>query len=460
MGPNGGDSQPATARPGKREVRFAATQSGGEGAQYVFDKWSDGTSGASRTFAAPTEGASYTADFGTQYLLTTAATAGGSISPATGWNDAGDVQISAIPSEGYVFTGFSGALTGTTTPQTLVLNAAKSVTANFTLLSSLSIDPAAGQYSDVVTLSATITTSSVSKGTIQFKLEGDLLGTLPVTGPGTYTLPYTIVRGAGSYSMEAVYSGEPGVAGCSSANVMTVTREDASVVLTSQNPSSPQVMVPGSTAFTITLAANIQEVADGSPGNISFAAPVSFQLVPAVGTAPISCPSTISGGGTGGTLLATAICNNVPANLYEVIVQIGGDSYAGSASSVLSVYDSSSGSVSGVGNLDRNGARAHFNVDARYLASGQVQGSVSYSEQRRTGDITVNSILLQALSVAGNTAVILGTATVNGTGPYPIRVTLVSKSAKGKSLFGLEVAKRPDLTFAPLPLSGGNVRLP
>ena len=58
---------------------------------------------------------------------------GGSIAPGSGWYNAGAVvAVSAAANSGYQFSGFSGALSGSTTPQNLTLNAPAGVTANFT----------------------------------------------------------------------------------------------------------------------------------------------------------------------------------------------------------------------------------------------------------------------------------------------------------------------------------------
>jgi hypothetical protein len=71
-------------------------------------------------------------------MLTTSAnpSSEGSINPPSGWVTAGTpVSISATATSGNQFTGFTGALTGTTTPQNLTMNAPASVTANFTVAS-------------------------------------------------------------------------------------------------------------------------------------------------------------------------------------------------------------------------------------------------------------------------------------------------------------------------------------
>jgi hypothetical protein len=112
----------------------SATQAGAAGTQYVFANWSDGGA-ASHTVTGPSSPTTYTANFTTQYQLTTAASpaAGGTISPASGgwYNSASLIAVSATANSGYTFSGFSGALTGATTPQNLTLNAPAAVTANF-----------------------------------------------------------------------------------------------------------------------------------------------------------------------------------------------------------------------------------------------------------------------------------------------------------------------------------------
>src|SRR5581483_8825694 len=119
--------------PGSSHSIAAASQAGPSGTQYVFASWSD-SGAASHSVTTPGSAASFTASFTTQYFLTTAASplAGGSISPASGWFDAGSVlSLTASPNAGYVFSSFSGAVNAASSPQSLTLNAPASVTANF-----------------------------------------------------------------------------------------------------------------------------------------------------------------------------------------------------------------------------------------------------------------------------------------------------------------------------------------
>ncbi|MFN8345100.1 MAG: T9SS type A sorting domain-containing protein [Spirosomataceae bacterium] len=110
------------------------------GTRYLFNNWSD-AGAISHSVTATTAAVTYTANFDTEYMLTTNANAAcGSITPATGYQPAGNVVVTATPAMGYTFTGFSGALTGTTNPQTLNLTAPATVTANFSIPTSVTLN--------------------------------------------------------------------------------------------------------------------------------------------------------------------------------------------------------------------------------------------------------------------------------------------------------------------------------
>ncbi len=136
----GGTISPYCPSPGclynvPAQVTVTATPSPG----YVFTGFSGGmlsglTNPQTFTMNGP---ATVIANFAQQqqyYLTTNVSPVGtGSISPASGWYNAGtQVQITATPASGYVFSGFSGALSGTTNPQNLTMNGPASVTATFT----------------------------------------------------------------------------------------------------------------------------------------------------------------------------------------------------------------------------------------------------------------------------------------------------------------------------------------
>ena len=124
-------------------ITFNQTYSAPRGGRYVFDSWVDSASATvQRTVVAPKGAATeYFARFQLRYPLTLsvqpAALAGrASIqtappSPDGFFNAATQVTITAKSPPGYTFTGFSGGLSGTQNGQTLNLNAATTVVANF-----------------------------------------------------------------------------------------------------------------------------------------------------------------------------------------------------------------------------------------------------------------------------------------------------------------------------------------
>ncbi len=128
-------------------LSVSSPQSGTTGTQYAFSSWSDGGA-QNHTITAPSASTTYTANFTTQYSLTTAVSPSGSgtITPSgTNWYNSGQsVPVSATASSGYNFTGWSGDLSGSTNPTSLTMNGPKSVTANFVAIGSLSVTPSTG----------------------------------------------------------------------------------------------------------------------------------------------------------------------------------------------------------------------------------------------------------------------------------------------------------------------------
>ena len=120
-------------------IATTSPQSGGTGIQYAWSSWSDG--GGMSHSAAPTSGTTYTASFATQYYLTMNAGTGGSVSPASGWNNNGTVvPISATASGGYAFSSWtgsgSGSYSGASSSTSVTMNGPITETATFTPLPS------------------------------------------------------------------------------------------------------------------------------------------------------------------------------------------------------------------------------------------------------------------------------------------------------------------------------------
>jgi hypothetical protein len=433
----------------------------------VFQNWNGGV----LALQTPASATTYTANYITQYYLTTGAGTGGAISPASEWANAGtSVLVTATAGAGYGFTGFTGNLTGITDPQNITMNAPHTVTANFGLITVTAVPALTVQYSDSVTLTATVSAmnsalNSAVSGSLQFSVNGaNAGGPVTVNGAGVYTVPYTITQAQGPYNVNAVFSGATaGILGSYANNGLTVSAENANVTPSANNPMAVQVSSTGGTA-SFQLTAAIQEVADGSLGDISKATPVTVKLNPLVAAPQVSCPVTTTV--ASGILTAVATCSSVPVNVYDVAIAIGGNYYTGSVDSVVSVFDPSLGAVTGGGVLSHNGVNGIFGVNVKYNKSGQAQGSVMYLEHRPGADVTLKSNSLQSMSKVGNTAVILGKATLGSAGNYTFQATAIGNGAsRSNDLFGLQVTDPtgklvPDLSFSPINLTGGNIQLP
>jgi uncharacterized repeat protein (TIGR01451 family) len=124
---------------GTTHVISVPSQQGTRSLRSNFSAWTD--SGAiSHTVTAPGSSATYTAIFTTQYPLAITSTPanGGSVtaSPTStdGYYGSGTiVTLTAVPATGYQLLNWSGDVAGTTSPKTITMSVARSVTATFSL---------------------------------------------------------------------------------------------------------------------------------------------------------------------------------------------------------------------------------------------------------------------------------------------------------------------------------------
>ena len=147
------------------------------------------------------------ADFIQQFALNVTAIGSGNVvlDPAGGLYDIGTaVTVTAAPDSGSGFTGFSGDLTGTNTPQTLTMDADKSITANFTAQfvlnlttigpATVTLTPPGGLYEAGTVVSVSVTPDS---GSYFQGFTGDLSGTATpqsITMDSDKNVTATIIR--------------------------------------------------------------------------------------------------------------------------------------------------------------------------------------------------------------------------------------------------------------------------
>jgi hypothetical protein len=320
-----------------------------------------------------------------------------------------------------------------------------------------------GQYSDATALTATITPAEA--GNVRFFVDGGSVGSVQVVG-GEATLNYLIQVDAGSHAIRADFvPTNPLYLPSSNTASLTVLPEDAAVTALASSPTAVKVTAPGGAAGPFVLQAEVVDAADGSPGNLSAFTPVSFTLVPELGGASIECAATMAVVAPG-TLRATCAFPSVPVNLYVVRTVVSGSYYAGSASSILAVFDPSLGFVTGGGIISRGGYVAEFGVHVRFNKGGQARGALLYIEHRPTGDVVLKSNALDPLVIVRNTAAIKGKATLNDRGNHQFTATVIDNGEPGRNdRFGLEVVVpsgqvEQTLSYTPVTIAGGNIQVP
>src|SRR5262249_4214875 len=117
-------------------IAYAATQMQGNNThRFTFQQWEDGSTGT-RSVTASADGATYTATFQEQYLLSRSTLGSGtiSVSPSAvdGFYNAGStVTVTAVPGAGQTLRYWLGDPVGTNPAQTIVMDQQRSATAYF-----------------------------------------------------------------------------------------------------------------------------------------------------------------------------------------------------------------------------------------------------------------------------------------------------------------------------------------
>lgn len=124
------------------QLNAPSPQSGGSGIRYIFDSWSNGGS-QNQIIIVPAINTTYTATYNTEYELTTSINPQGSgsinINPNQSWFlNGSQVTLEAIPQTNYTFSNWTGDLTGTINPDTLLMDGPKTVTAQFNMINDIS----------------------------------------------------------------------------------------------------------------------------------------------------------------------------------------------------------------------------------------------------------------------------------------------------------------------------------
>jgi uncharacterized repeat protein (TIGR02543 family) len=210
-------------------------------AGYTFSGWSGDLTGTTNPVTlVMNANKSVTANFtANSYTLSISATHGSvTRSPnAASYTYGQVVTLQAVPDAGYAFSGWSGNLTGTTNPATLVMDANKSVTANFT----------AAQY--VLTISAVhgVVTESPSQTSYTY---GQVVTLQAVPDPNYVFTGWSGDASGTSASTTVTMTSDKSVV----ANFASQTVDQKPPALTNRSPAPDAIQVPPNTLVVLHLS--------------------------------------------------------------------------------------------------------------------------------------------------------------------------------------------------------------
>jgi CSLREA domain-containing protein/uncharacterized repeat protein (TIGR01451 family) len=236
-----------------------SSQAGPSGAQFVFRTWSD-TGAMSHTVTAPSSPITYTATFGTQYLLTNSVGSGtGTVTPPSGYFDANSVvNLQATPGADFSFVNWSGPVASPTSASTSVtMTGPITVGANFKALpvaQTITFQPIPGHVF----------------GDSPFPIFATASSGLPVTysilsGPATISGNVLTLTGVGSVTVQASQAGND--ANLPAAATWSFPVFPAGVVLTlAANPAAGGSVTATPVGPNYSAGSTAQVTAQANPG--------------------------------------------------------------------------------------------------------------------------------------------------------------------------------------------------
>lgn len=305
------------------------------GTRYTFTSWSHG--GAQSQSVSPSgASAAYTANFAAEYLLTTGASpqAGGTVAASppgsSGYYAPGtQVQLTATPANGYQFQNWSTS--ATTNPLTITMNAATTVTANFSQPCSYALTGGTTAFSAAGGSSSTAMTAGSGCAWTAASDSAWIQITSGNSGTGNGTIAYTVQPNSGQQQR----TGSISAAG----QQRVITQEAAAPTCSlSALPATFNLPAAGATANS-NITSNCAWTAATAAGWIGFSTAsgngngsVSFTVAANTGTTARNATITVTANGvsneiavsqagttpTACTLSAQPASHNLPATAANV----------------------------------------------------------------------------------------------------------------------------------------------
>ena len=294
--------------------------------------------------------------------------------------------------------------------------------------------------SQTVTAGQTATFTVTASGTAPLSYQWQKNGSPVGTNSASYTTPVTTADDNGAQFTVVVSNS----AGSATSNAATLTVNVPRFTLTVTNQSGLLGLGSGS------VTSNPAGIDCGSACSASYVGGTTVILT--------AHPNLLSGVGW------WAGCDGVSADGTACTVNMN------AARSVVVNFkllsDPSLGSLTGSGTVTHNGNKADFSFNAKYSNTGTLHADVLYVEHQSAGDVVVQSVATQSVSITGNSAAIVTNGFVNNTGNYTLMITVTDNGEPGTNvdLFGLEVwgpsnAVVPGFTFPQTLITSGNIKV-
>lgn len=125
------------------------------------------------------------------------------------------------------------------------------------------VEPAAGVYSDPTALSASLSDQNgapVAGAQVKFLVNGQEAGAAVTDAAGKAQLAYTVLQGAGTYAVQAVFEGGHSYSGTAAEGILQVVKESADLLM-----EAPAL---GTGGAPVPVGVQVKELEDGSPGSL------------------------------------------------------------------------------------------------------------------------------------------------------------------------------------------------
>ena len=213
---------------------------------------------------------------------------------------------------------------------------------------------------------------------------------------------------------------------------------------------------PGRQPITIvdegwyTFEHRFEAVPPGPGGQLYVTLTVRDSLGVVRGTWTLTDPSDIIGTTVGGNRYGWFVTNEFPFLAFDNSALVGFQDFCTPPESTAGAK------VTAGGWIPVTGDKGTFGLTARVKSDGTPSGNLTYQDHAQNR--TVKSTEITAVIVTGNSARILGRATVNGAGDFAFDVTVTDNDEPGKAsdIFTIEMN---DAYAAGGTLAGGNVQI-